>query len=539
MLSSRRLPNPFRRSTGATEVGTGPISDETLASGANWWRPASASPRLVGAILSLSLVAVGATVYLTPSAKDSDHSGLRAAPAPTHTVTAPPSPHGGAAADGPVEVTPSNAAEVKISRPSTKTVVVRTTVPATPKPIYCSQFSWQQDAQAAYLANLSDPWGLDGAPGPNNGDGLACTILPVDPARPASTPAGAYVPPAVTAASKAELLSPAVDYYGVSQDGLPNAGSQFNALATSVGKAPSSVGYFQYWNHPFDPSKVTSSWSRAALPVITWMSKADVAAVAGQPCDPVHLQVAGCSDTDFNLNAINRGDWDNYIRQYAIAISKLNLPVAIRFDHEMNGNWYPWSAGKYGNANTDPNTNPNAYVRAWRHVWTIFENAGANEDVIWLWSPGRIDNVSGNQTTQLQYDYPGDAYVDWVGATVYWRSSSVPTDFDTSFKKTIDKIRTLTNKPLFFAEIGAIQATANGTDLTAQKTQWMQNTMAGFLANTSIVGFSWFDNIATTADDPNNPHDWRINSSAGTLSAFKTLVADPRFKSGTMPDSTS
>src|SRR4029079_8916110 len=49
---------------------------------------------------------------------------------------------------------------------------------------HCSDFTWQQDAQAAYVANLADPWGLDGPPGPAGDDGIACSLLPRGPARP-------------------------------------------------------------------------------------------------------------------------------------------------------------------------------------------------------------------------------------------------------------------------------------------------------------------------------------------------------------------
>ena len=84
-------------------------------------------------------------------------------------------------------------------RPSSS---VKATVTVAPRKVACYDFKWQQDAQAAYLANLSDPWGLDGAPGPANGDGLACTGWPVDPTRAASVPADPFVPATVTPASR-------------------------------------------------------------------------------------------------------------------------------------------------------------------------------------------------------------------------------------------------------------------------------------------------------------------------------------------------
>ena len=69
----------------------------------------------------------------------------------------------------------------------------------------------------------------------------------------------------------------------------------------------------------------------------------------------------------------------------------LGMPVAIRFDHEMNGNWYPWSAGLP--ANQGAAGQPNLYVQAWRHIWNLFNSVGANSDVIWLWAPIRVDTI--------------------------------------------------------------------------------------------------------------------------------------------------
>ena len=54
----------------------------------------------------------------------------------------------------------------------------------------------------------------------------------------------------------------------------------------------------------------------------------------------------------------------------------------------------------------------------WRHVHDIFEQEGANEYVIWVWAPNRIDKLPAPTCARPQYlqrCYPGDEYVDWVG----------------------------------------------------------------------------------------------------------------------------
>lgn len=524
-----------------------------------WWRQTSTHPGLLGAILGLSVLAIGSAVYLSPTG----HNGLdrataapTTAPSPTPRSTAPlpfrtPQATASPSAGSKTGVIARNFSPKSGSGGShgvtAHDVVAKTSTAAPTAQVkkYCSQFRFQQDAQAAYLANLSDPYGLDSGAGPHNGDGIACSMLPVDPARPASTPADAYAPPAPTAAAKAALVMPTQDYFGVSQNGLPSATNQFNALATTIGKAPSSVGYFQYWNQRFDPSKVQSAWSRGALPVMTWMSKSDGSPGSAPDADYSLKNICpGTSGQTLDERvATCHGTFDDYLYQYAGDIRQTNLPIAIRFDHEMNGNWYPWSAGGCAPCHTVGRTTPDDYIAAWRHVWNIFNAVGANQDVIWLWSPGRPDGLSKNPAsgvTSIAADYPGAQYVDWVGATVYWRQTTTPTDFATSFDTTISQLKAATQdapKPIFFGEIGAAESDPSATpDKTKQA--WIHNALAGFLADPQIIGFSWFDNAGNDAIT-GIYNDWRINSSAASQQAFSSEIADSRFSGGIMPDKSS
>jgi mannan endo-1,4-beta-mannosidase len=494
-------------------------------------RGAAHANRLLGPILAVSLVTIGTAIYLSPAGPSGSHSASEAAAIasssakrPSATILGPaPTPHSTSASVNPSpSPSPTASASDTVTVPTKAQIIRQTThvtvsAKATAAVAHCYQFKYQQDAQAAYLANLSDPYGLDGAAGPNNGDGLACTGMPNDPNRPVSTPADAYVPPAASAAEKSTLVFPTTDYFGVTEDGLPNATSQVTTIDTELGKAPSSLGYFATWDTPFNGSQVVTSWRDGALPVMTWMSTST---------NPIP------GDTTYSLTNILAGRWDTYLYKFAGDIVRTNLPLVIRFDHEMNGTWYPWSAGR-----TDYNNSPAKYVAAWQYVWNIFQRVGANNDVIWDWSPSRVDPLNPGSTgvSQLSADYPGDGYVDWVGATVYWRHSSVATDFTTNFGRTISQLRAITNKPMFFAEIGAIQAD-NGVDQTANKQAWIRNTITGFLADPTIVGFSWFNNVASTPDAPAVTNDWRFESSPGVLAEFKNDIADPRFASGLVPD---
>ena len=406
-----------------------------------------------------------------------------------------------------------------IPKPPVTTTTTTTTTTPSDKPLSCSDFKWQQDAQAAYLANLSDPWGLDGAPGPFNGDGLACTQLPVDPSRPASTPVGAYVPPVPTAASRAALVQPSDDYYGVSENSIPFATSPLDAIDTEVGKAPSVVEWFSGWDQPFDPQAVINSWDAGALPVITWETKP--------------LTASGGPQSEYSLSNIINGNLDSYIFQYAIAIAKTNLPVVIRLDQEMNGNWYPWSEDADGNT-------PGQYVEMWRHVWNIFNEVGANADVIWLWAPNRTEYMGGSGTPMAE-SYPGDQYVDWMGLDGYYRTAGNPTTFDASFGQslaTLDAINA--TKPIFLAEVGAAETDSSGDSIASTKAAWIQNLFAGVEADHQIIGFSWFDNSAEhVVDGQTVTDDWQFDSDPLALQAFKSGVQSSQFSGGLVPDGSS
>lgn len=525
--------------------------------------------RLLAPIIVLTLMIFGLVIYLWPSADSSPKAQAAgtSAPAsssptgaptlpsastsptvsPTPTRTATPSPtgssptigliragvptgertgdavHGQSEAPGSLpHASKSKSKQNTAKQPAVVHVTTKVTASATvtkaPAVPHCYDFTYQQDAQAAYEANLSDPGGLDGAPGPYNGDdGLACTGMKVDPSRPASTPVGAYQPPAASAATKAQLVAPSTNYFGVTQDGLPRDQSIYDKVATDAGKAPSALGMFSNWDAAYPAEQVKSSWQHHALPVLTWMSTGTARA-----------------NTDYSFTNILNGNWDDYLYKFAGDIVKTDLPVVIRFDHEMNGNWYPWSAGR-----TQWNNSPEKFKQVWQYVWNIFDKVGANDDAIWLFSTARVDDIQGvSNTSAIADDYPGDAYVDWVGASIYWRHSTEPTDYQTSFGKTVSALKAVSGKPLFFAELGALQ-TDGGTDVSAKKIQWIKNTLAGFLADPRVVGFAWFNNVATTPDDTTQAHDWRFNASATTKAAFDTAIANSRWAAGTAPDSTS
>jgi len=103
---------------------------------------------------------------------------------------------------------------------------------------------------------------------------------------------------------------------------------------------------------------------RGATPLLTW-----------EPWN----SAAGVNQPTYRLSAIANGTHDALVRRWATQIKAWGKPLMLRFAHEMNGNWYPWSEGVNGNA-------AGQYVPAYRRVVTLFRSVGVT-NVTWVWSP--------------------------------------------------------------------------------------------------------------------------------------------------------
>ncbi|MGF0116689.1 glycoside hydrolase family 26 protein [Promicromonospora sp. Marseille-Q5078] len=324
---------------------------------------------------------------------------------------------------------------------------------------------------------------------------------------------GEETPEAVSAPTKKQILRAAAGdarWWGMYTTQSPWNWAEFDNVQQKVGTDLDATvsGYFQGWDTDFRPEGVERSWRHGELPVLTWESR---------PMAAANDQV---SEPDYTSEVVLSGRYDDYLAKYARDITRTGLPLVIRLNHEMNGDWYPWSDGVNTNQRGD-------YVKVWRHVHDIFEKAGANDLVIWLWAPNRVDNLAPDRasTEFLRTQYPGDEYVDWAGMSAYWRppfrEDDVPT-FSSTFGATLADLRDVAaGKPLFLAEIGA-------SEIGGQKSRWIDHLAWALTApeNDDIVGFSWF-NLAVTSQVSGQTvtNDWRIDSRASTSSAFAEHMA--------------
>ncbi|WP_213814633.1 glycosyl hydrolase [Glaciihabitans sp. dw_435] len=332
--------------------------------------------------------------------------------------------------------------------------------------------------------------------------------------KPTSTPKPPATSTPITAPSLASLINPTSKLFGMYTQQAPFNFATFDDTATKVGETPNVVGYFGGWDEAFRPAAVQAAWKRDTMPVLTWESR------------PIGSGNDKIVEPGYELPTILSGAFDTYLHQYAKDIVATGLPMGIRFDHEMNGIWYPWAesdgSGKSLNGN-----NPGDYVKVWKYVHDIFEQEGANKLVAWIWAPNIVNNLPKTHKTAeyLASLYPGDDYVDWVGLSGYLRPPYVdnPYTFDFTFGSSLTQLRALTKKPIFLAEIGA-------SETGGHKAKWITSLFDGLAKpeNSDIIGFSWF-NLAVTSyvEGVRATNDWRIDSRSDTLAAFVAGITTP------------
>jgi hypothetical protein len=300
----------------------------------------------------------------------------------------------------------------------------------------------------------------------------------------ANITAGASVS-AAQLSTKADVLGAVEPRFGLSAPQVPWSAAEVDRLSAEAGGVrPTLLQFFVKWNEEPKPQAVTESYRRGAIPVISWEPWSGLAAGENQP--------------EYALSRIISGKFDTYLTNVARGLRDQRLPVAIRFAHEMNGHWYPWSERRSGN-------HAGQYVKAWRHVHDVFLRVGAT-NVIWVWSPNIIRPVPN---VDLEALYPGDEYVDWVGVVGYAVGEATAAKV---FDPTMKVIRKFTQRPLLITETGV----QNGPT----KAAWIRDFFTWLPKHPDVVGFIWFE----YSDKQGGVEDWRFTATPAAAKAFRNGV---------------
>lgn len=196
-----------------------------------------------------------------------------------------------------------------------------------------------------------------------------------------------------------------------------------------------------------------------------------------------------------NVADVAAGRYDRVIGAYARDIRSFGRPLFLRWYWEMNGNNpHRWACGGFDNGPT--------FIAAWRHIRTMFIDAGAT-NAAFVWCPGGRGDVSAY--------YPGDAYVDWIGADKYDHALHDKNAFASMFGDFFSALASH-GKPLMIGETGA-----KPQDQVAFIRGIARDVPTKFPQIKAIVFF----------DAPGKRGDWSLQGAG--MTAFRALAAEPYF----------
>jgi len=243
--------------------------------------------------------------------------------------------------------------------------------------------------------------------------------------------------------------------------------------------------------------------NHGSIPVLSWASQSTPSSV---------------NEPNFQLADVAAGNYDAFIRSFAEAAKAWNHPFFLRFNFEMNGNWFPWSERVNGNHQGD-------YVAAWRHVHDIFAAVGAT-NATWVWCP----NVDPDNVQQsLPSLYPGDAYVDWTGLDGYnWGTNPAKPDrwrsFRDLYRSTYAQItETIApSKPMMVAEVAS-------SEYGGSKAAWIKDMLTRIPAEfPKIRALLWFDKFDSSMD-------WPVETSSSATTAVAESIQGSTYLGNSFP----
>jgi hypothetical protein len=260
------------------------------------------------------------------------------------------------------------------------------------------------------------------------------------------------------------------------------------SLEERLGRRFASLMWFIDFSHPFPAQAAENAWAAGSIPNVTW--------------EPWFWT----ENNRIRLVDINAGSWDGYVSAWGAAAAAFGKPILVRWGHEFNGDWYPWSIAKNGQ---DPQT----YVRAYRRVHDLVVRAGA-KNVSWVWCPNASSSPAQDWNDPLAA-YPGDDYVDWIAIDGYDFDGNA--SFSDIFSKTYTEVIRKSDKPIYVGEF------ATGR-VGSEKAAWLEEMHASLTSQfPGIKGIVYFS--------VKKERDWRLDDSPESFAGASKVLSLPYYKS--------
>ncbi len=281
-----------------------------------------------------------------------------------------------------------------------------------------------------------------------------------------------------------------------------------------VGKPQAIIASGSFWGDQSFPKKNCDLiQGYGAVPLLYW-----------SPWDKPYMEDRGVDR--FSLEAILAGKWDAYIDLWSEGAKSYGKPLFVAWGLEMNGTWFPWSGHFYGGGKEiSPQQwkGPEVYKKCYRYVVDRVRKNGVT-NIQWIFHTMNYPYPDA-PWNQMEAYYPGSDYVDWLGLSVYgkqfkgdvWKSFLDLADYPYQQICKLDP-----KKPVMLAEWGVGEYEPSGT-----KGAFIQEgfeRMKQFPRLKAAV--FWHERWENSDGSFSN---LRVNSSAESLEAFRTGIADPYY----------
>jgi Glycosyl hydrolase family 26 len=275
-----------------------------------------------------------------------------------------------------------------------------------------------------------------------------------------------------------------------------NSSSSVLSMESAIGRQLAAVRVYYLWDSPFPDTY--SSWlaannrpmflsvkaKRTNGQVVPWRAIADA-----QPGSAVHGEIL----------------------RWADRVKAVGGRVYFVFNHE------PEAATNLNNGTATD------FIAAWRKVVTTFRGRGVtNAEYVWTMTDY---SFSVNDRRKASLWYPGDAYVDHLGADAYnWYTCRPGINSAwKSLQQIIDPFRRFglahPGKGLMLPEWASTEDPAQ----PGRKAQWFRDAQAlfkqpGWEQFNALLSYNYKSNTGSCA--------WELNSSQAALDAYRALAAD-------------
>lgn len=232
-----------------------------------------------------------------------------------------------------------------------------------------------------------------------------------------------------------------------------------------------------------------------------------------------NVSAANTTNVSTPMFGVLQGKYDSYFRTLCSQIKEYGKPVLFRLNNEMNSDWTSYCGMM-------TLVDPELFIQVWRHIYDIFTEEGV-DNCIWIFNPIADSCPYSNWGEDLAY-YPGNEYVQVLGATNYVMGNSLPLNsFRSCYSQVFNENSAIFGSmPWIISEFACGSGGAtSGEEMryADEQATWVYDMFREFAAYDSYLkpfkGGVWFD--CNDYDSDGNTVNYLRLDAPQTLESFK------------------